>query len=90
MIDDWHIEACHRAVEGFFKEHGISPKIHDIDGQGAYFCIDKAVSVKHHVYEKFNAGRTAQEGCLTDGSMTAPCQPRLYFCDTKIGILKNT
>lgn len=59
VIDDWLIVPCQKAVKDFFQEHGMNPKIHDIDGLGSYFCIDKAVSLKHHVYEKFNAGRTA-------------------------------
>ena len=63
---------------------------HGINGQGTYFCIDKAVSLKRHVYGKLNAGCTAQEGYLTDGSLTALCQPRLYFCSARFGFLKPT
>lgn len=58
IVDDWSIINCRRAVEGFFRDHGLQPEIIHIDKNGAYFCIDKRITLQHKVYEDFNAART--------------------------------
>ena len=57
IIDDWSIPECKKAVQESLRAHDINPTIRDIDGSGAYFCIEKRIHVLQSQYAAFNAGR---------------------------------